>query len=223
MCFAFSFKHLQLSANHPRLCELLCAFQFLLKRLLQKQQTKGTSRPATRCACICHIHSQVWAEFDEWYCYKWGGNLTNEMRLAKVTQIINGFYRILFICIFLKAIRSRQQFMEVICILQSLVKLCSFLRAKDCTTHWKSQSSVIGSQTRLALCFSGIVTLLPFTSQQSVASSDTRAAQMHVLHSYLWLFCFPNSRSSKQNGEFFCFSKYHSLQMLIFGVFIDSY
>lgn len=42
-CFVFSFKHLQLSANHSRVSELLCAFQFLLKRLLQKQQTKGVA------------------------------------------------------------------------------------------------------------------------------------------------------------------------------------
>lgn len=57
VCVVFSFKHLQFSANHPRLSELLCAFQSLLKRLLQKLQTKGTSRPATCCFSICYIHS----------------------------------------------------------------------------------------------------------------------------------------------------------------------
>lgn len=56
------------------------------------------------------------------------------MRLTEMTQAVNGFCRILFICFVLKAFRSRQQFLNVIYILYSPVKLCSFLRAQDCTT-----------------------------------------------------------------------------------------
>lgn len=75
-----------------------------------------------------------------------------------------GFIEFCIYVFFLKAISSRQQFMEVMYILYGLVKLCFFLRAKDCTTLCKSYSSVIGSQTRLALCLCGVVTLVPFTS-----------------------------------------------------------
>lgn len=121
------------------------------------------------------------------------------MRLSKVTQVINGLYRILCICFFLKAIRSRQQFMEVMYILYSLVKLCSFLTAEDCTTLWKSYSSVIRSQTRLVcvawlhLCLSPVTRVLPAVAQELL-----RCLSCICIYGF---FCFPNSNSHQNKME----------------------